>query len=104
MTPRAHRTPQAKCDLYELAAYIGEHNMGAAMRFLEAAEEAFEQLARMPHMGSAQMFRNPELANLRMWPIPGFEKYLIFYRPTETGIEVIRVLHVARHIKAIFET
>ncbi len=30
-----------------------------------------------------------------MWPIPGFKKYLIFYRPIRNGIEVGRVLHGA---------
>jgi toxin ParE1/3/4 len=38
-----------------------------------------------------------------MWRIPGFERYLIFYRPIPEGIEVIRVLHAARAIAAILE-
>jgi toxin ParE1/3/4 len=30
-----------------------------------------------------------------------FRNYLIFYRPTDGGIEVIRVLHAARDISSI---
>lgn len=103
MNPRADRTPQAKRDLDELAAYISEDSPGAAMRFLQAAEAAFRQLAGMPQIGSPRSFGIPDLAKLRMWPIPGFRKHLIFYRPTEHGIEVLRVLHGARDIEAIFE-
>ena len=38
-----------------------------------------------------------------MWPVRGFEKHVIFYRPVATGIDVVRVLHAARDIEAIFE-
>jgi toxin ParE1/3/4 len=36
-----------------------------------------------------------KLIGLRMWPIPGFKRYLNFYRPRRNGIEVVRVLHGA---------
>ena len=39
-----------------------------------------------------------------MWPIPRFEKYLIFYRFNDDTLEVIRVLHGARDLTRIFET
>jgi len=57
----------------------------------------------MPHMGPARVFRNPRLRDLRIWPIRGFEKIVIFYRPIEGGIEVVRVLHGARDVKGILE-
>ncbi|MBI4604738.1 MAG: type II toxin-antitoxin system RelE/ParE family toxin [Planctomycetes bacterium] len=31
----------------------------------------------------------------------GFEQHLVFYRPVEDGIEVVRVLHGARDLRAI---
>jgi toxin ParE1/3/4 len=37
-----------------------------------------------------------------MWPIGGFEKYLIFYLPLPDGIDVIRVVHGARDIERLF--
>ncbi|MEX1025024.1 MAG: type II toxin-antitoxin system RelE/ParE family toxin [Planctomycetota bacterium] len=43
------------------------------------------------------------LAGLRSFPVKGFDKHLIFYRSTEHGIEVLRVLHGARDLGTIFE-
>jgi hypothetical protein len=37
-----------------------------------------------------------------MWPIPKFENWLIFYRPIENGIEIIRLLPGARDIQSLF--
>jgi toxin ParE1/3/4 len=44
------------------------------------------------------------MAGVRLWRVRGFNSYLIVYRPTDTGIEVIRVLHAARDIEAILES
>lgn len=48
-------------------------------------------------------FQHPKAAGIRSWSITGFPNHLIFYRPVEGGIEVLRVLHGARDINAIFE-
>jgi toxin ParE1/3/4 len=48
-------------------------------------------------------FRNPELRDVRRLTVTGFENWLLFYRDTEDRIDVIRVLHGARDIAAIFE-
>jgi toxin ParE1/3/4 len=70
---------------------------------LRAAEETFLELARMPGMGVITSFSGSEDRDLRRWRIRGFENFLIFYRPIEDGIEVIRVLHGAREIERVFE-
>ncbi len=93
--------PRADRDLEDHAAFIARDNLEAGRRFYDVAAQAFEQLAMMPEMGSPRTFRNPALAGLRLWRIPSFERYLIFYRPIQDGIEVIRVLHSARDIDAI---
>lgn len=104
MNPRIIRKPRARRDLLEHFVYIGEHaSVEDADRFLAAAEEAFEKLATMPEMGPLRDYRHPRLTGLRMWPIRGFEKYLVFYRPTDKGIDVIRLLHGARDLKRLFE-
>jgi toxin ParE1/3/4 len=101
MSREVIKRDQVNRDLVEQAVFIGRNNPAAATRFLDAAEEAFAQLAHIPQMGSPRRLRDPMLAGLRMWPIPGFVRYLIFYRPIQEGIEVIRVLHAARDIEAI---
>jgi len=39
---------------------------------------------------------------LRAWPIDGFRNHLVFYRPTDEGVDIVRVLHGARDIEALF--
>ena len=57
----------------------------------------------MPGMGEQRESTNPRLDGLRVWRIDGFPNHLIFYRPIEGGIEIIRVLHGARDIDAVLE-
>ena len=102
MTARILRTESALCDLNEQAKFIQRDSPNAAIRFLHAAEETFKRLADMPELGERQEFGRAELAGLRAWQVRGFENYLIFYRPIEHGIEIVRVLHAARDIAAIF--
>jgi len=95
--------PAADLDVDECFAYIAADNLDAAIRFLDAIEDALDKLARMPGMGRIRDFADPRLAGLRSWPIKGFKNYLIFYRPILDGIEVLRILHGARDIDAIFD-
>lgn len=101
MTPPVIRREEARQDLLDHYVYIGRDNLDAADRFLAAAEAAFEQLAQMPGLGAPRRFRNPDLADVRQWRVPGFENYLIFYRPLDDGIEVLRVIHSARDISRV---
>jgi toxin ParE1/3/4 len=102
MTYRVERSERVWRDLEEIADFIANESLDAALRFYEAAEAAFEELAQMPEMGASRTFRNSRLGLVRMWPIPRFENWLIFYRPIDQGIEVLRVLHSARDINALF--
>jgi toxin ParE1/3/4 len=99
--PQITKTPQARRDLLEIAGYIARDNFDAALRFLDAAEAAFELLARSPEMAARCHFRAPEAAGLRVWSIKGFENYCILYRPIPGGIDVIRVLHGGRDIETM---
>ncbi len=92
---------QAERDIEECFVYIGEENLDAGVRFLVAAEESLEFLAKMPLIGSPRQFRSSRLRNVRVWPVKGFEDHLIFYKPTDDGIEVLRVLHGKRDIEDI---
>lgn len=103
MPNRIQRTPQAIADLDAIGSFIAEDNLNAATRFLEAAEAAFDLLASMPSMGRAVPFRGRTAQDIRMWRVQGFERYLIFYRAIEQGIEIVRVLHGARDIERLFE-
>jgi toxin ParE1/3/4 len=91
------KAPQAYRDLDEIAAFIGRDNPQAAVRFLDDLEGRFHLLASSPGIGRPR----PELgAGVRGFPAGD---YLIFYRQLGLGIEVIRVLHGARDIEAVWQ-
>lgn len=96
------QTPQARQDLWEIAAYLAQDRLAVAMRFLQAAENTYNQILKNPTLDSVSEFSSPLLLGIRRWRIKGFTNYLIFYRSTTTEIEIIRVLHGAHDIEAIF--
>jgi toxin ParE1/3/4 len=98
MTPHVAKTPQAEADLLDHFTFIGADRPAAAFRFIEAANKAFQSLARMPGMGGKWQGGRRQTRGLRVWPIPRFRKYLIFYRELENGIEVVRVLYGSRNL------
>jgi toxin ParE1/3/4 len=93
---------EARFDAIDIAYYIAENSLEASDRFAEALDAAYEQLADMPGMGASREYGNPKLKGMRMWPIPGFQKYLIFYRATDTELQVLRVLHGSRNLQSLF--
>src|SRR2546421_3747197 len=101
--PRLLIHDRADADIDEIAEHIAQDNIDAAIRFLRTVRESYDKLLFMPGMGALRSFPSPKYATVRSWPITGFRNYLIFYRPTPEGIEVLRVLHGARNIERYFE-
>ena len=97
------KSPDARMDLVDLFVYIGQHDQEAADRFLRAVDQTIEKLAAMPGLGGPCELDNPNLADLKVWPVKGFKKYLIFYRLTDEGIEIVRVLYGGRDISKLLE-
>ena len=94
--PRIIRAPAAKADAVEIWAYIAEDNPSAADRLLDRFDKIFRSLATQPHLGKAVDELHP---GLRFFPMGS---YLVFYRPLEDGVEIVRLLHGARDITAEF--
>jgi toxin ParE1/3/4 len=92
---------EAQEDLADAFAYIGQDSLDAALRFVQAAEKTFQQLAMMPGIGERFRTVRPELVDVRRIGISGFRKYQVYFRPTDDGIEVLRILHGARDIERI---
>ena len=87
----------ASADLEEIWLFIAQDDPDAADRFMRTIVSRFPTLASMPHMGR---HREDLSARLRSFPVGN---YVIFYRPTDSGIEVARVLHGARDFPPLFE-
>ncbi len=93
----------AKRDLSDHFVFLGENaSVAVARRFLHASNVSFQALAQMPELGAQRGFRDPRWSAVRTWPVKGFERYLIFYRPLTDGVEILRVVHGARDIERLF--
>ena len=94
--PHVLKSPSAESDLDEIWLYIALDNLDIADRFIDELNDQCESLAEFPEMGKAC----DELApDLRMFPV---DNYLIFYRPVEDGVDIVRVIHGARGIEDLF--
>lgn len=91
----------AKHDIGEHAYYIAVDNLDAAERFLGAVDRVLGELAEMPGMGRPCELGHVALRGVRALQVPGFRRYLVFYRETADGLNVIRVLHSARDIERV---
>ena len=90
--PRIFRTRESRLDYDEIWDYIAPRDLAAADRRIDRFDATLRGIASAPNMGR----KVEELApNLRSFPIGS---YLIFYRPIEDGIQLIRILHGARDI------
>ncbi len=100
---RVVRRVTAKRDLTDHFVFLGENaSVDVARRFLHACNAGFQALAQMPDLGVRRNFRKPRFSSVRLWPVKGFERYLIFYRPLSDGVEILRVIHGARDIERLF--
>jgi toxin ParE1/3/4 len=102
MTPRVIILPAADRDLDEQAEYyLGRNSPETAARWYDQTAATFEFLAKQSGIGTVRKTRKRELAGVRVWPVDGFERHIVFYRPIEGGIEVLRVIHGARDIDRV---
>ncbi len=90
-------------ELVNMSVYLAEDNKEIAHKFLDACNATFQFLADNRKVGSIRKFESVELSEIRMWRVKGFEKYLIFYVPTVTGIRILHLLHSATDYNRAFE-
>ena len=90
-------TELAENDLTDIWLYIAEDNPDAADRFIDRIyDTCHKTLVPSPESGRAR----PELADsLRSFPVGN---YVIFYRPSRQGVQIVRVLSGHRDIPALF--
>ena len=90
------KRPQALQDLAEIWGYIADDSPGRADEFADLIDSKFQTLARQPSMGRVRSELGPGFRSF----VVG--RYVIFYLPLENGIEIVRVIHGARDIEAVF--
>lgn len=95
------RRRRATEDIDEHAAYIAIRNPRAAYRFLEMVEETFGLLARHPRIGSRRL--DQVVTGLRAFPVRTFQSYIVLYFVGGGRVQVVRVVHAARDLEALFK-
>ena len=79
--------------------YLSNAGEQVAERFLAAFDSTVQRLAESPDLGRSRRFRDQELVGLRSLAVRGrFGSHLIFYRHSEAGVSVERVMHGARDL------
>lgn len=99
--PELIRLPQVRADVIAIATWIGERDELAAERFLTAVEADFDRLRDSPGVGAPMEPLQPWMADLRVWPVTGFENYLIIYRERPGLVEIAYIVHGARDLSAL---
>jgi toxin ParE1/3/4 len=85
-------------DMENIVVYVAEHNLVASQKLIKELMRKFDLLSENPKMGT---LRNTYIVGMRSFP---YKRYVIFYFPTENGIEIFRVIHDARDIDDLFES
>ena len=89
------RSPLAETDLLEIWSFIAEDSPDNADRFLDLLAQKAELLSDNPRLGRAR----PELATgLRSFPV---QRYVLYYRSSREGIELVRVLSAYRDAESL---
>jgi toxin ParE1/3/4 len=97
-----HKTGFATADINELADYYYEKaGLAIAIRFIDNAERAFEQLLATPRLGARLGLDELPYEDIRRWQIDGFSQLIILYREMADGVEIVRVLNTSRDIPAL---
>ena len=92
-------TLEARADLRQIHDYIAQGSPANALRFVDRLEEHCTRLADHPRMGIARPEFGPDH---RSFFVPG-TRYVIIYRPTSNGVEIIHVRHGSQDLRRLFE-
>jgi toxin ParE1/3/4 len=94
--------PSADADMREHIQYFYTNSsINSCDKLLDAFEKTFALIGEQPGIGSTRYAYLLHIEDLRMWPVAGFNKYLVFYLERPDYIDVLRILHGSRDIPAI---
>lgn len=87
-------SPEAQDDLDSIYDYLAENSFNGARHFAQEFDRIFRLLSQSPYLGRSSDYGS----NLRRFSV---HPYVVFYRPTGNGIEIVRVLHGRQNMSAI---
>jgi toxin ParE1/3/4 len=89
---------RARRDLVQIWRYIANDNEPAADRFIDLITQRLELLGENPYAGRSRDELRP---GYRSFPVG---QYVVFYRLSESRVEIMHILHGKRDIEALFES
>jgi toxin ParE1/3/4 len=95
---KVYLTPDAKTDLEGIGDRIAERNPARAVTYVRELRERARRIGEFPHAGPPR----PQWGEGIRIAVHG--KYLIIYRVRDETVQVLRVLHGARDLDALFES
>ena len=93
--PKIRIAEPAGDDLEDIWEYVAQSNPEAANKLIKLITGKFKLLRDHPQIGREE---NRLLGALRSFPV---SSYIIFYKPFDNGVEILRILHAARDIEKI---
>jgi toxin ParE1/3/4 len=96
------RSPEYLRDIVGILQYfIDKYSPATALKFGKCVEKTLDLLALFPEMGSLWESKNSALHGVRFQKVHGFRSYLIFYRMTEQGLYLERIIDGRRDLEQI---
>ena len=98
MSQRYRLTPEAQANVDKIGAFIATENVEAALRVLDAFDEAFTLLAARPELGH----KREDLTDrpVKFWRV---YSYLIVYDPASAPLSITAVLHGSQDVQRLLK-
>jgi plasmid stabilization system protein ParE len=98
VNPRSRLTPEAQANVDEIGAFIADDSVDAALRVLDALEDAFSLLAATPEIGHKR--EDLTTRPVKFWSV---YSYLVVYDPASAPLTIVAVLHGARDVERLLK-
>lgn len=82
-------------DLEDIWQFVAKNNAEAANKLIKEITGKFKLLRDQPQIGREE---KRLFGTLRSFPV---SHYIIFYKPFDNGVEILRILHAARDLDKI---
>lgn len=93
--PEIRLSQPAQTDLDTIWAHIACDNVKAADHLIDEVTRRSTSYAHQPELGETREDLSP---NCRTFSVGN---YVIYYRPAQFGMEILRVIHGARHVQRL---
>jgi toxin ParE1/3/4 len=92
--------PQAVRDIDGHSEYLAlNRGERVAERFQQMVEEKLTEISEMPELGSIWESAAANLQGIRFRTLRRFRNHVVFYRVTDHGVEIVRLLHASQNLE-----